>query len=223
MLVLVRHGQSDWNLQNRFTGWVDVALSEKGILEAREAGAFLKKQDFSFDVCFTSVLQRAIRTSWIIMEEMEQMWIPQYKSWRLNERHYGGLQGLNKAETAEKYGAEQVQVWRRSYDVPPPAGGNDVGLKTDRRYAHMTLPEGESLKNTVERVIPYWDSNILPHVLKGENILVVAHGNSLRGLMKHLANMSDTEIVKFEFATGVPLLCDVDTNGKLKSYKFVKE
>lgn len=221
MLALVRHGQSAWNLENRFTGWVDVALTDKGIAEAVNAGRTLKENGFQFDVCFTSVLKRAIRTSWIILDEMDQQWLPQYKSWRLNERHYGGLQGLNKKETAEKYGDEQVKIWRRSYDTPPPQGV-DESLKGDRRYAGLTLPQGESLKNTVDRVVPYWTSDIEPRVAKGENVLVVAHGNSLRGLVKHLTGMSNTEIVEFEFETGVPLLCDIGVDSKLKSYKFLK-
>jgi 2,3-bisphosphoglycerate-dependent phosphoglycerate mutase len=222
VLALVRHGQSAWNLENRFTGWVDVALTEKGEREAQSAGAILKKNKFIFDVCYTSVLKRAIRTSWIMLEEMDQMWLPQFKSWRLNERHYGGLQGLNKTETAQKYGDEQVKIWRRSYDIPPPVGGDNEILTQDQRYAGVTLPQGESLKNTVERVVPYWESDIAPRVQAGENILVVAHGNSLRGLIKHLSHMSDEDIVKFEFETGVPLICDVDTNGVLKKYEFLK-
>lgn len=223
MLALVRHGQSAWNLENRFTGWVDVSLTEKGIDEAKNAGRSLKEAGFQFDVCFTSVLKRAIRTSWILLEEMDQMWLPQYKSWRLNERHYGALQGLNKAETAAKYGDDQVKIWRRSYDTPPPAGGDSQDMSSDRRYKGVAIPQGESLKLTVERVVPYWTSDIEPRVRKGENVLVVAHGNSLRGLIKHLTGMSDSEIVQFEFETGVPLLCDIGADSKLKSYKFLKK
>lgn len=222
MLTLVRHGQSAWNLENRFTGWVDVALTEKGIEEAKNAGRRLKETGTAYDVCFTSVLKRAIRTSWIMLEEMDQMWLPQYKSYRLNERHYGALQGLNKAETAAKYGDDQVKIWRRSYDTPPPAGGDSGDMSGDRRYQGLTIPAGESLKLTVERVVPYWTSDIEPHIRKGKNVLVVAHGNSLRGLVKHLTGMSDSEIVAFEFETGVPLMCDIGTDAKLKSYEFLK-
>ncbi len=221
MLALLRHGQSAWNLENRFTGWVDVPLTEKGVLESQKAGRALKEKGYLFDVCFTSVLKRAIRTSWIVLEEMDQLWIPQSKSWRLNERHYGALQGLNKAETALKYGEEQVKIWRRSFDTPPPELKQDAAMATDRRYKDVPIPLGESLKNTIDRTVPYWTSDIGPRVQKGENVLVVAHGNSLRGLIKHLSGMSDAEIVKFEFETGVPLICDVGTNGQLKSYNFL--
>ncbi len=223
MLTLVRHGQSAWNLENRFTGWVDVPLTDKGIDEAKKAGRTLKNHSLNYDVCFTSVLKRAIRTSWIMLEEMDQVWLPQLKSWRLNERHYGGLQGLNKAETAAKYGEDQVKIWRRSYDTPPPAGDVDQTMQADRRYKGASVPNGESLKLTVERVVPYWTSDIEPRVRKGENVLVVAHGNSLRGLIKHLTGMSDSEIVQFEFETGVPLHCEVGTDAKLKSYNFLKD
>lgn len=224
MIALVRHGQSTWNLENRFTGWVDVPLTEKGEKEALSAGFALKSKDYQFDVCFTSVLQRAIHTSWIILKEMNQSWIPQEKTWRLNERHYGALQGLNKSETVQKHGEEQVKIWRRSYDIPPPImeveGGDAV--KKDRRYNQIVVPPGESLKNTVNRVTPYWESHIAPRVARSENILIVAHGNSLRGLIKHLTGMSDEDIVHFEFETGVPLICDIDTSLKLKSYSFLK-
>lgn len=223
MLALVRHGQSEWNLENRFTGWVDVALTDKGVTEAQAAGKLLKAKGYEFDVCYTSVLKRAIRTSWIVLEQMDQMWIPQYKSWRLNERHYGALQGLNKTETAQKYGDEQVKVWRRSYDTPPPAPEATSPLMADRRYSGVTIPPGESLKNTIDRVLPYWSSDIEPRVKKGENILIVAHGNSLRGLVKHLTGMSDSEIVQFEFETGVPLICEMDASAKLTKYQFIKE
>lgn len=223
MLALVRHGQSAWNLENRFTGWVDVPLTEKGIAEAQTAGQLLNSKGYNFDVCFTSVLKRAVRTSWIVLDEMDQQWLPQYKSWRLNERHYGALQGLNKAETAQKYGDEQVKIWRRSYDTPPPETQGIDPLMSDRRYQGLSVPAGESLKNTVDRVLPYWKSDIEPCVQKKQNILIVAHGNSLRGLIKHLAGISSEEIVKFEFETGVPLICDMDDSGKLKSYQFIKE
>jgi 2,3-bisphosphoglycerate-dependent phosphoglycerate mutase len=222
VLALVRHGQSAWNLENRFTGWVDVPLTDKGVIEAQNAGKILKSKGFQFDVCYTSVLKRAVRTSWILLEEMDQMWIPQFKSWRLNERHYGGLQGLNKTETAQKYGDEQVKIWRRSYDIPPPVGGDGADMKNDRRYKGLTLPSGESLKNTVDRVVPYWTSDIAKHVANNENVLIVAHGNSLRGLIKHLTGMTNDEIVQFEFETGVPLICEIDSSLKLKSYNFLK-
>lgn len=201
---------------------MDVPLTDKGVLEAQNAGKILKSNGFQFDVCYTSVLKRAIRTSWILLEEMDQLWIPQFKSWRLNERHYGGLQGLNKTETAQKYGEEQVKIWRRSYDIPPPQGGDGEDMKNDRRYKGLTIPQGESLKNTVDRVVPYWTSDIQSRVANNENVLIVAHGNSLRGLIKHLTGMSNDDIVQFEFETGVPLICDIDASLKLKSYKFLK-
>lgn len=224
-LVLIRHGQSTWNLQNRFTGWVDVPLTELGESEAHRAGAILKNQGYEFDVVFTSVLQRAIKTSWIVLEELQQMWIPQYKSWQLNERHYGGLQGLNKAETKAKYGEEQVLLWRRSYDVLPPAAGPEVNkdILMDRRYQGVSLPQGEALKQTVERVLPFWESAILPEIKKQKRVLVVAHGNSLRALVKHLGQVSDNDIVHFEFETGVPLVCELDEKFRLKSKVFLKE
>ena len=223
MLALVRHGQSAWNLENRFTGWVDVPLTEKGEIEAQSAGVLLKNKGYEFDVCFTSVLKRAIRTSWIMLEQMDQMWVPHYKTWRLNERHYGALQGLNKSETALKYGDDQVKIWRRSFDIPPPALQDIDPVVSDRRYLGVVAPKGESLKNTIDRVLPYWSSDIEPRVKKGENILIVAHGNSLRGLVKHLTGMTDAEIVQFEFETGVPLICDVDSAAKLTNYHFIKK
>lgn len=224
-LVLIRHGQSTWNLQNRFTGWVDVPLTEQGESEAHRAGIILKKQNYQFDVVFTSVLQRAIKTSWIVLEELGQMWLPQYKSWQLNERHYGGLQGLNKAETKAKYGEEQVLLWRRSYDVLPPNAGPEVNqeIVNDRRYQGIALPQGEALKQTVERVLPFWENSILPEIKKQKKVLVVAHGNSLRALVKHLGQVSDKDIVNFEFETGVPLVCELDEKFQLKSKVFLKE
>ncbi len=224
-LVLIRHGQSLWNLENRFTGWVDVPLTEQGVQEAKGAGKLLAKHGYEFDNVFTSYLQRAIKTTWLVLEELNQMWLPQQKSWKLNERHYGGLQGLNKAETKAKYGEEQVHLWRRSYDILPPAGTLDTNkdLRSDRRYQGVSLPEGEALKQTVERVLPYWQDSILPEIQKQKRVLVVAHGNSLRALVKHLAKMSDQQIVEFEFETGVPLVCELDANFQLLSKTFLKE
>lgn len=222
MLVLVRHGQSEWNLQNRFTGWVDVALTPQGQDEARKAGQLLKKNGYQFDVLYTSYLKRAIKTAWIVLEELDQLWLPQEKSWRLNERHYGALQGLNKAETAAKYGDEQVKLWRRSYDVLPPVGGDNSSLQTDKRYEGLEIPQGEALKQTVERVLPYWDQSIAPALKAGKNVLVVAHGNSLRALVKHISGMGDQEIIEFEFETGVPLLCELNAELRLTQKTFLK-
>lgn len=214
-LVLVRHGQSIWNLENLFTGWTDVDLTELGRAEAADAGRLLRREGFTFDVAYTSVLKRAIRTLWIVLDEMDLMWIPVVRSWRLNERHYGALQGLNKAETVEEYGEEQVKVWRRSYDVPPPALAGDDPRHPgfDPRYASLgreELPSTESLKDTLERVKPYWDSTLAPALRAGKNVLVVAHGNSLRAMVKMLDGMSDEEIVGFNIPTGVPILYELD-------------
>ena len=213
-LVLVRHGQSVWNLENRFTGWEDVSLSENGIKEAHQAGILLKEHGYTFDVAYTSVLKRANDTLKIILEELNED-IPINYSWRLNERHYGALQGLNKDETRKKYGEEQVHIWRRSYDVTPPALSDD-----DERYINMKslykeyLPHTECLKDTVERVIPYWKSNILPDLKLGKKIVIVAHGNSLRGLIKYLDNISDSDIVNLEIPTGKPIVYELDDNLK---------
>jgi len=214
-LVLLRHGESTWNKENLFTGWTDVDLSEKGIEEAREAGRLLLREGYTFDVAFTSVLKRAIRTLWIVMDEMDLMWIPVYRSWRLNERHYGALQGLNKAQTAERYGEEQVKLWRRSYDVPPPALTRDDPRWPgyDRRYASLKpeeVPLTECLKDTVARTLPYWHETIAPVVGSGQRVLVCAHGNSLRGLVKYLDNVSDQEIVGLNIPTGIPLVYELD-------------
>lgn len=224
MLILIRHGQSEWNLQNRFTGWVDVPLTEKGIEEAKKAGQLLKSKGYEFDVAYSSYLQRAIKTCWIVLEELGQGWIPMNNSWRLNERHYGGLQGLNKTETAEKHGKEQVHIWRRSYDTLPPEAEGPFQDKqlADRRYKGVTVPKCEALKQTVERVLPYWEKEIAPELKAGKNVLIVAHGNSLRALVKHLANMSDKEIVSFEFKTGVPLLCELNQNLSMASMEFLQ-
>jgi 2,3-bisphosphoglycerate-dependent phosphoglycerate mutase len=220
-LVLLRHGESDWNRENRFTGWTDVDLSPKGVEEARAGGRLLQAGGYRFDLCFTSLLKRAIRTLWISLEELDQMWLPVEKSWRLNERHYGALQGLNKAETASKFGEEQVLVWRRSYDVPPPAlEPSDPRYEgDDPRYAGVEVPRTECLKDTVARVIPYWSSAIAPAVRAGRRVLIAAHGNSLRALIKHLDNLSEAEIVPLNVPTGAPLVYELDADLKpLKRY-----
>jgi 2,3-bisphosphoglycerate-dependent phosphoglycerate mutase len=217
-LLLLRHGQSIWNLENLFTGWVDVDLSEQGRQEAQEAGRLLKAEGIPFDIAFTSVLKRAIRTLWMALDEMDTMWLPVERTWRLNERHYGALQGLNKTQTVEKHGADQVKVWRRSYDIPPPPLPlSDPGHpRFDRRYADVPaveLPAAESLKDTLARVLPFWNARIAPELLAGRNVLVAAHGNSLRALVKMLDGMSDADIVELNIPTGVPLLYTLD--GKL--------
>jgi len=213
-LVLLRHGESDWNRENRFTGWTDVDLSEKGIAEARAAGRLLKADGYAFDLAHTSVLKRAIRTLWIALDELAQMWLPVEKSWRLNERHYGALQGLNKAEMAAKYGEQQVLVWRRSYDTRPPeldrADARYEGK--DPRYAGIEVPRTECLKDTVERVVPYWESSIAPAVRAGRRVLIAAHGNSLRALVKYLDGISDPAIVKLNIPTGIPLVYELDAS-----------
>lgn len=223
-LVLIRHGESEWNKANLFTGWTDVDLSEKGIKEAKDGGKLLKEEGYTFDIAFTSVLKRAIRTLNLALDELDLMWIPVVKSWRLNERHYGALQGLNKAETAEKYGDEQVLIWRRSYDVPPPALKEDDERYpgSDPKYATLdkrTLPFNECLKDTVERFLPYWHDQIAPAIKEGKKVLVAAHGNSLRALVKFLDNISDEEIVKLNIPTGIPLVYELDENlNAIKSY-----
>lgn len=216
-LVFIRHGQSEWNLENLFTGWVDVNLSEQGEREAKEAGRKLKEAGIEFDQAYTSVLTRAIKTLHFALEESGQLWIPETKSWRLNERHYGALQGKNKADAAEKYGDEQVHIWRRSYDVLPPLlDANDEGsAANDRRYAELDpriIPGGENLKVTLERVIPFWEDNIAPDLLDGKNVIVVAHGNSLRALTKYIENISDEDIMDVEMATGQPVVYELDDN-----------
>ncbi len=225
-LVLLRHGQSQWNLENRFTGWVDVDITEQGAEEARQAGALLKAEGFEFDLVFTSVLKRAIRTMWVVLDEMDQMWVPVTRSWRLNERHYGALQGLNKAETAEKHGEDQVTVWRRSFDIPPPEmGRDDAGHPChDRRYAHLDphlLPGTESLKITLDRVLPYWDDAIVPHVHDGKTVLIVAHGNSLRALVKYLDNISDEDIIGVNIPTGVPLVYELGDGMEVLNRRYL--
>jgi len=218
-LVLLRHGESTWNKENRFTGWTDVDLSEKGLGEAHEAGKLLREGGFAFDVAYTSVLKRAIRTLWIALDELDQMWIPIYNTWRLNERHYGGLQGLNKAQMAEQFGAEQVHVWRRSYDVPPPAltAADPRYPGLERRYASLTqaeLPLTECLKDTVARFLPYWHETIVPALKSGQRVIIAAHGNSLRALVKYLDNIPDAEIVELNIPTGIPLVYELDDNLK---------
>jgi 2,3-bisphosphoglycerate-dependent phosphoglycerate mutase len=213
-VVLLRHGQSTWNQENRFTGWKDVDLSEQGLAEAREAGRLLKEGGYVFDLAFTSVLKRAIKTLGIALDEMDQLWIPVTKHWRLNERHYGALQGLNKAETAAKHGEEQVKVWRRSYDIPPPplAADDERHPGRDPRYAGLTaaeLPLSESLKDTVARFLPYWHDAIAPAVKSGSRVIVAAHGNSLRALVKYLDGVSDQEIVELNIPTGIPLVYEL--------------
>jgi 2,3-bisphosphoglycerate-dependent phosphoglycerate mutase len=214
-LVLLRHGESDWNRENRFTGWTDVDLSDKGRAEAKAAGELLKKEGYTFDQAFTSVLKRAIRTLWLALDEMELLWLPVERSWRLNERHYGALQGLNKAETAAKFGDDQVKIWRRSYDIPPPPlersdarfPGNDPRYKG---LASADLPLTECLKDTVARFLPYWHESIAPAVKAGKRVVVAAHGNSLRALVKYLDGISDADIVELNIPTGIPLVYELD-------------
>jgi 2,3-bisphosphoglycerate-dependent phosphoglycerate mutase len=214
-IVLLRHGESEWNKENRFTGWTDVGLSEKGIQEAVKAGRALRDEKYTFDVAYTSLLSRAIKTLWIVLEEMDLMWIPVHRSWHLNERHYGALQGLNKAETAERHGAEQTHIWRRSYDVPPPAltPDDDRHPGNEPRYADLSpedLPLTECLKDTVERFLPYWHESIAPTVRAGKRVLIAAHGNSLRALVKYLDNVSDEQIVGLNIPTGIPLVYELE-------------
>ncbi len=223
-IVLLRHGESAWNRENRFTGWTDVDLSEKGVEEAKAAGKLLKKEGFAFDIAFTSVLKRAIRTLWIVLNEMDLMWIPVYNSWRLNERHYGALQGLNKEETAARYGDEQVLTWRRSYDIRPPELKQSDPEYPGRDPIYKDLPKKdipltECLKDTVARFLPYWKETIVPIVRSGKRIIIAAHGNSLRALVKHLDNISDKDIVNLNIPTGIPLIYELDDDLKpLKHY-----
>lgn len=216
-LVLIRHGESEWNKANLFTGWTDVDLSEKGRAEAKTGGELLKAEGYTFDVAYTSVLKRAIRTLWTVLDEMDLMWIPVIRNWRLNERHYGALQGLNKAETAEKYGDDQVKIWRRSYDTPPPVlEKNDERYPgNEARYSSLSedeLPVTECLKDTVARVLPLWNEEIAPQIKAGKKVIIAAHGNSLRALVKHLDNISEDEIVSLNIPTGVPLVYELDEN-----------
>jgi 2,3-bisphosphoglycerate-dependent phosphoglycerate mutase len=211
-LVLLRHGESTWNRENRFTGWTDVDLSSAGIEEARAAGRLIKSAGFEFDIAYTSVLKRALRTLWIALDEMDRLWLPVEKSWRLNERHYGALQGLNKAEMAAKFGEQQILTWRRSYDIPPPSlEPNDPRYEAkDARYAGVQVPRTECLKDTVARAIPHWNSVIAPAIRAGRRVLVAAHGNSLRALVKHLDGIGDAEIVGLNIPTGIPLVYELD-------------
>ena len=224
-LVLLRHGQSAWNLENRFTGWWDVNLTPQGEQEAKAAGELLAAKGFDFDLCFTSFQTRAIKTLNIALEAMGRLWLPVEKHWRLNERHYGGLTGLDKAETAAKHGEEQVKAWRRSFDIPPPAmePGGAFDLTNDRRYAGIAIPTQESLKDTIARVLPYWEERIAPSLREGKRVLISAHGNSLRALVKHLSNNADDEIVALEIPTGQPIVYDLDEGlGAIERY-FLKD
>jgi 2,3-bisphosphoglycerate-dependent phosphoglycerate mutase len=216
-LVLLRHGTSQWNQENRFTGWVDVPLSPAGIDEAKNAAKLLREAGFTFDVAYTSVLKRAIKTLWIVLEDLDLMWIPVVRSWRINERMYGGLQGLNKSETAAKHGEAQVKVWRRSYDIPPPPidDENEYSPAKDPRYKKLSaseLPKTECLKDTVARFLPFWEKEIGPAIKRGERVIIAAHGNSLRALVKHLDNVSDDDIVELNIPTGIPLVYELDEN-----------
>ena len=219
-LVMIRHGQSQWNLENRFTGWKDVDLSEQGVQEAKKAGEDLKKDGFVFDIAYTSFQKRAIKTLNLVLEEIDELHIPVVKSWRLNERHYGALQGLNKAETAKKYGDEQVHIWRRSFDVPPPALDDDDerNVKFDAKYKDLDpkdMPKGESLKDTINRVIPFWESDISKSIKSGKNVIIAAHGNSLRALIKYLLEIDNEKILDLNLPTGVPLIFEIDENLKI--------
>lgn len=225
-LALVRHGQSQWNLENRFTGWVDVDLTQEGEAQARRSGALLKESGVAFDAMHTSVQKRAIRTGQIAIENADLVWLPVHKSWRLNERHYGALTGLNKAETAEKHGEDQVKVWRRSYDVPPPPldAASEYDFSKDRRYAGIAdLPRTESLKLTLDRVLPYWNETLAPALKSGQNLIIAAHGNSLRAIVKLLYGLSDEAIIGVEIPTGNPLLIDLDAALKPKSASYLDQ
>lgn len=224
-LVLLRHGQSQWNLENRFTGWVDVDLTAEGEAQARKGGELIAQAGLDIDQAFTSVQTRAIRTGNLALDAAKQSFVPVTKDWRLNERHYGGLTGLNKAETAEKHGVEQVTIWRRSYDIPPPelAPGGEYDFAKDRRYKGATLPSTESLATTLVRVLPYWESDIAPHLKAGETVLVAAHGNSLRAIVKHLFQVPDDEIVHVEIPTGNPLVIELDAQLKPTGARYLDE
>lgn len=225
VLVLIRHGQSAWNLENRFTGWWDVDLTTQGEEEARAAGELLAERGLDFDRCFTSFQTRAIKTLNIVLETMGRLWLPIEKDWRLNERHYGGLTGLNKAEMIAKVGEEQVKIWRRSFDIPPPPleAGSDYDLGGDRRYAGIAIPNTESLKDTIARVLPYWDERIAPALRSGERVLISAHGNSLRALVKHLSGIPDEEIVSLEIPTGQPIVYQLDDGLEALDRYYLKD
>jgi 2,3-bisphosphoglycerate-dependent phosphoglycerate mutase len=222
-LVLLRHGQSAWNLENRFTGWWDVNLTEKGIAEATAAGQAMTAAGLDFDMAFTSVQTRAIKTLNLALESMGRLWLPVTKNWQLNERHYGGLTGLDKAETAAKHGEDQVKIWRRSFDVPPPPleKGSQYDLSADRRYAGIAIPNAESLKDTIARVLPYWDGTIVPELKAGRRVIIAAHGNSLRALVKHLSGLSDDEIVHEEIPTGKPMVYELDADLKAIGRRYL--
>ncbi|WP_155263226.1 2,3-diphosphoglycerate-dependent phosphoglycerate mutase [Sphingomonas segetis] len=224
-LVLLRHGQSQWNLENRFTGWWDVDLSPTGVDEARAAGRLLRDEGFDFDICFTSVLTRAIRTLHLVLHEMDRLWLPATKDWRLNERHYGGLTGLNKQEMIDKVGAEQVQIWRRSYDVPPPPLPDDspYAVRSDRRYAGVEVPRSESLKDTIARAVPYYEAQIAPVLKIGKRVIVSAHGNSLRGIIKYLSKIGDEDIVDLEIPTGKPIVYELADDLSVQRRYYLEE
>jgi 2,3-bisphosphoglycerate-dependent phosphoglycerate mutase len=224
-LVLLRHGQSQWNLENRFTGWWDVDLSPAGVVEARDAGKLLKAKGFDFDCCFTSVLTRAIRTLHLVLHEMDQLWLPVAKDWRLNERHYGGLTGLNKQDMIDKVGAEQVKIWRRSYDIPPPElpADSPYDVSTDRRYAGIAVPHSESLKDTIARALPCYHSDIEPALRSGQRVLIAAHGNSLRGIIKYLSDIGDDEIVGLEIPTGQPIVYELADDLSVERRYYLNE
>jgi 2,3-bisphosphoglycerate-dependent phosphoglycerate mutase len=224
-LVLIRHGQSAWNLENRFTGWWDVDVTEKGAAEATAAGELMAAKGLDFDACFTSVQTRAIKTLHLALEAMGRLWLPVEKDWRLNERHYGGLTGLDKAETAAKHGADQVHIWRRSFDTPPPPLGADspFDLSKDRRYAGIAIPATESLKDTIARVLPYWESRIAPELRAGKRVLISAHGNSLRALVKHLSGISDEEITSLEIPTGQPIVYELNDDLTARDRYYLSE
>ena len=224
-LVLLRHGQSQWNLENRFTGWWDVDLSDLGISEARAAGKLLAEKGFEFDRCFTSVQTRAIRTLHLVLHELKSLWLPVAKDWRLNERHYGGLTGLNKQEMIDKVGAEQVKIWRRSFDIPPPPleAGSEYDVAQDRRYAGLPVPNTESLKDTIARALPYYEAEIAPALRAGKRVIVAAHGNSLRALEKHLSNIPDDEIVGLEIPTGQPIVYELTDDLQVRDRYYLSE
>jgi 2,3-bisphosphoglycerate-dependent phosphoglycerate mutase len=224
-LVLIRHGQSQWNLENRFTGWWDVDLTDKGVAEASAAGALLSERGFDFDLCFTSLQRRAIRTLNLTLEAMERLWLPVIKDWRPNERHYGGLTGLNKQEMIDKVGEEQVKIWRRSFDIPPPPleAGSAFDVAVDRRYAGIAVPDSESLKDTIARVLPYFQAEIAPALSAGKRVLISAHGNSLRALVKHLSQIPDDEIVSLEIPTGQPIVFDLADDLSVRERYYLSE
>ena len=224
-LVLLRHGQSQWNLENRFTGWWDSDLSDKGIAEARAAGTLLRDRGLDFDRCFTSVLTRAIRTLHLVLHEMDRLWLPVTKDWHLNERHYGGLTGLNKQEMIDQVGAEQVKIWRRSFDIPPPPlpADSPYSQAGDRRYKGITIPDTESLKDTIARVLPYYEAEITPALRRGERVMVSAHGNSLRALEKHLSNIADADIVALEIPTGQPIVYELGDDLTVRDRFYLSE